>query len=267
MSNIIIDVVTKTIVETVYLTAVIIVIGFILGVLRNNSLKNFQRRFGSKSLMITGFIGVPIHELSHGLIALIFGHKITEIKLFQKPDANGTMGYVKHSYRKNNLYHEIGNFFIGIAPMFGGTISIIALMRFTIPISYFKLIKILEEGLKFRELNKEVFYNILISYKSFLRNIFLIENFKNPYFYLFLFLSICIASHISLSKADVKGSSKGLGVIFLLLLILNSIGFSNLISQVTIIKYNILMTSILILAVILSLITYVISIILLKLKI
>ncbi len=267
MSNIIIDVITKTILETVYLTAVMIVIGFFLGVLRSNSLKNFQRRFGSKSLMITGFIGVPIHELSHGLIALLFGHKITEVKLFQKPDANGTMGYVKHSYRKNNLYHEIGNFFIGIAPMFGGTISIIALMRFTIARSYFNLIEILEKGLKFEVLNKEVFYNILLLYRSFLKNIFLIENFKNPYFYLFLFLSICIASHISLSKADVKGASKGLGVIFLLLLILNAMGFSNLISEVIIIKYNILMTSILILAVVLSLITYVISVILLELKI
>lgn len=266
MSNIFINAITKSILETLYLTAVIIVIGFILGILRNNSLKNFQRCFGSKALMITGFIGVPIHELSHGLIALLFGHKITEVKLFQKPDLNGTMGYVKHSYRKNNLYQQVGNFFIGIAPMFGGTISIIALMRLIIPKSYFKLIEIFEQGLNFEVINKEVLDSIFYSYKSFLGNIFSVENFKNPYFYLFLFLSICIASHISLSKADIKGASRGLGVIFVLLLIVNAIGFSKFISEAIIIKYNILMTSTLILAVILSLITYVISVILLKLK-
>ncbi|MGO0807158.1 hypothetical protein ACTPEF_24675, partial [Clostridioides difficile] len=34
---------------------------------------------------------------------------------------DGILGYVSHSYKKDNLYQSIGNFFIGIAPIIGGT--------------------------------------------------------------------------------------------------------------------------------------------------
>ena len=84
-----IELLLKTCIETVYLTGMIILVGLLLGILRNNSIRNFQRSFGSKALMVTGFIGVPIHELSHAIFALLFGHKVNEIKLLQKPDEMG----------------------------------------------------------------------------------------------------------------------------------------------------------------------------------
>jgi hypothetical protein len=62
--------------------------------------------------MVTGVVGVPIHELSHATFALIFGHKIKSIKLFQKPDENEVMGYVQHSYNQGSIYQQAGNFFI-----------------------------------------------------------------------------------------------------------------------------------------------------------
>ena len=123
----IIEVLIRTCIETFYLVGMIVILGLILGVLRNNAIKNFQRSFGLKAVMITGIIGVPIHEISHAILALIFRHRITKVKLIQKPDPSGLMGYVKHSYNPNSLYQRIGNFFIGIAPLFGGGISIIVL--------------------------------------------------------------------------------------------------------------------------------------------
>ncbi|MDD7794201.1 hypothetical protein [Clostridium sp. 'White wine YQ'] len=257
--NIFIEIIIKTILETFYLTGTVILIGFLLGVLRNSTLRNFQRSFGSKALMITGFIGVPIHELSHAILAVFFRHRINSIKLLQKPDVNGVMGYVNHSYSKNSIYQQIGNFFIGIAPIFGGVFSIVALMHFVIPKSYNKLIGILESGLKVTTLNKSIVEGIINSYIGLFKNIFSLENFKNPYFYIFLFISICISSHISLSSADIKGASRGLTIIFAILLILNIFGLSKYISEINIIRYNILLTGVLLVAVILSIITYVIS--------
>lgn len=59
--------------------------------------------------------GIIIHELSHLVFAIIFGHKITSFKLFQLPDQNGTRGYVNSSYN-DSLYQKLGNCYVSIAP-------------------------------------------------------------------------------------------------------------------------------------------------------
>jgi hypothetical protein len=256
----------KPCIETLYLTGMIILIGLLLGILRNNSLRNFRRSFGSNAIMITGFIGVPIHELSHAIFALLFRHSITDIKLLQKPDESGTLGYVKHSYNPNSIYQQIGNFFIGIGPILGGVISLIVLMKVLLPHSYAEFIKISNSNLNINNLNMNVVEGILNSYYKLIKTIFTYSNFKNPSFFLFLFLSICISSHISLSKADINGASKGLSVIFIIIFILNMFGLTNYISMSSMIKYNVVLTSFLIVALLFSIITNVLSRILLILK-
>ena len=58
---------------------------------------------------------VPIHELSHLVMAVIFGHKINKVVLFQLN--NTTSGYVEHSWNKKSLYQSFGTFFIASAPL------------------------------------------------------------------------------------------------------------------------------------------------------
>lgn len=261
-----IQLLAKSFIETVYISGMIILVGLLLGVLRNSSIRNFQRSFGSKALMITGLIGVPIHELSHAFFAVLFGHKVDKIKLLQKPDKNGVMGYVQHSYNQGSIYQQVGNFFIGIAPIFGGIFSIIALMRFTIPQAYNKFVYILSESLNITALNKGTMEGIINSYRELVKIIFSLKNFENPYFYLFLFISICISSHISLSYADIKGASRGLGVIFLIVVILNALNLSKYMFAVDLIKYNVLLTGVLIIAVILSAITFLLSLVFTAIK-
>lgn len=252
-------IILKPVIETLYLTGMIILIGFILGILRDNSLRNFRRSFGPNAVMITGFIGVPIHELSHAIFALLFRHSITDIKLLQKPDQSGTLGYVKHSYNPNSIYQQIGNFFIGIGPILGGLTSLILLMRVLLPYSYTEFTQIAISNLNVTNLNIDIVEGILNSYVDLIKTIFTYSNLKNPSFFLFLFLSICISSHISLSKADIKGASKGLGVLFALIFILNMFGLTNYISIVSIIKYNVVLTGFLIVALLFSIITYILS--------
>lgn len=260
--NFLIELLFRTLIETIYLVGTVILIGFILGVLRSSTIKNFQRSFGSRAVMITGFIGVPVHEISHGLLAGLFGHKITKVKLLQRPDENGVMGYVRHSYNPKSIYQQVGNFFIGIAPIFGGALSIIAIMRLVSLEAYNKLVNILVGSLYITTINKNTLEGILDSYLGLLKVIFSIDNFKNPYFYIFLFIAICISSHISLSTADIKGASRGLGVIFIFVLIVNFLDLSYFISPIDLIRYNVLITGILITAVILSIVSFLISLIL-----
>ncbi|MEZ8733733.1 hypothetical protein [Vibrio sp. 10N.239.312.D08] len=78
---------------------------------------------GHSSLVIAlGSIGTPIHEIGHAITAVLFGHKVLKVELFN-PKPNGQLGVVHHSYDPSKFYHRIGCFFIGIAPIFSGLIA------------------------------------------------------------------------------------------------------------------------------------------------
>lgn len=239
------NILLRTLVDLCWFIGVIVIIGLVLGFLRNKSMNNYMKKFGRKAIYITGIIGVPIHELSHLIMAKIFGHKIIEVKFFQVNDSDGKLGYVNHSYNPKNIYHQIGNFFIGIAPIICGSALIILLLKIFVPASL--------------EYTKD-----LLSFNGlfiFLKNIFSLPNFKRPEFYLFLYLVFSICSHISLSKADIKGAFIGVIFIFLILLIFNMLNF-NLLSYFNMVKYNLILTNVLIISVIFSSINLLISFIL-----
>lgn len=82
-----------------------------------------EKILGGKIIYLSAWLGTPIHELSHAFFCLIFGHKIKQIVLFN-PDKRGTLGYVTHSYNNHNVWQVMGNFFIGIAPLFGGLLGL-----------------------------------------------------------------------------------------------------------------------------------------------
>ena len=139
-------------------------------------------------------------------------------------------------------------------------------MRILIPKAYSSFIHILARGSGITELNKITIEEIINSYMGLLKVIFSLKNFENPYFYIFLFVAICISSHISLSSADIKGAFRGLLMIFLILLALNILKLSKYIPIIDLVRYNILITGLLVVALILSTITFLISIILTILK-
>lgn len=249
-------------VDTLYITGMIILVGFILGFLREHSMANFQRSFGWKAVALTAFIGVPIHEMSHAIFCFIFRHKIKKVVLLQKRDASGTLGYVTHSYNPNSIYQQAGNFFIGIAPIFGGITTLLVLMHFIIPGAYNEFITISMNNLNITDISTINFNGIFTSYLDLIKIIFSFKNFSNPYFILFLFLAICISAHISLSSADIKGASKGLFILFLIILVLNVLGFSKFNIAENILKYNLILMGFLMVALIFSSITYLLSLIL-----
>jgi hypothetical protein len=261
-----IKLIVKTMIDTLYMTGMIILVGFILGFLRERSIANFQKVFGWKAIAITAIIGVPIHEISHAIFCFIFGHKIIKIVLLQKRDENGVLGYVNHSYNPKSVYQQTGNFFIGIAPILGGVASIVALMRIIIPKTYNQFITISMNNLDISKLDGAAINGVLNSYINLITSIFSIKNFNNLYFIVFLFLVICISSHISLSSADIKGAYKGLVIIFLLIAVINFLGLSKFVMNESILKYNIVLTGFLIVALIFSSITYIVSLLLSLIK-
>ena len=222
---------SKTFIDLFRLFGNIIIFGFILYLLSSMTRRIFAKTLGAKTeLYITGWIGTPIHELSHALFCIIFNHKISDIKLFTTK--SDTIGYVLHSYDSRSWYQQIGNFFIGVGPIIMGTLIVYFLFLllapelkeniFSVKIDYNKsagILNMIYSGIS------NIFISILNIFSNIIKNIMVSQSYKNIGFWIFIYLSISIASHMELSPADISHAWKGMLVIFAVSLIFNTLLF------------------------------------------
>ena len=181
-------------------------------------------RSAPKILLATGIVGTPIHELSHALMCLIFGHKIVEMKLYQPDSDDGTLGYVQHSYNKKNLYHQIGNFFIGIAPILCGSGVLLLLMYLLIPDTCSDVMMELRYiDVSYGLLDPSTYGAYLSVFWEFISAIFSPDNLGDIRWWIYIVLAIMISGHMELSPADIKGSAVGLVFLSTLLLVVDAI--------------------------------------------
>jgi hypothetical protein len=175
-------------------------------------------------LGLFGWLGTIIHELGHAIFCLIFGHKISEMKLFDPDPETGTLGYVKHSYNSKNIYQLVGNFFIGIGPILLGT-AVIFLLAFW-------LLRLNPPNLNNGFSNIALDLNTWDTFKTLLQTFWnsssnlLGEVFSRPHlssweWYVFIYLAFAIGSSITLSPPDIKAAFSGFGIILILIFIIN----------------------------------------------
>jgi len=188
---------------------------FLLSKISDLTLTNYYSAVGWKGILWTAWIGTPIHELSHAIMAKLFGHKVTKISLFRPHGTNGTLGYVDHTYDRKNFFHQIGVFFVGIAPLISGSIALIALTYWLLPNGKEIIKTIFLNNLSWQELP-----NFLIATG---KQIFSYQNFSQPIFPLFLYLSFAVASHMSPSRSDMRGFWQGLAFVVVITMIIDAI--------------------------------------------
>lgn len=166
----------------------------------------FYSNFGGRGrtvCYVTGFIGTPVHECSHALMCLIFGHKITEIKFFSFDSTDGVLGYVRHSYNRKSLYQRIGNLFIGVAPVVVGALILAGLLYLLLPQLFSKV---------WAELSS---VNFLTDTGGSFRHIWrafvgMFSYMGTWQFWVFVLIGSLIALHMTLSRADISGALSGL---------------------------------------------------------
>ncbi|WP_251545794.1 hypothetical protein [Limosilactobacillus caecicola] len=150
--------------------------------------------------ILLGGLGVIIHELSHLIMALLFGHRIQSFSLLHIPNAydpyDTGLGYVNHVWDDHNFYQKMGNVMIGIAPVIGCTTVMVLSTRWLVPDFYNQWLAL--TGAAPVENRPLVWWQLLV--------------------WLILMVNISVGG-FDLSRADLQNSRQGLVVLLLLLVI------------------------------------------------
>jgi len=176
-------------------------------------------------LYVFGWLGTSVHELGHAIFAIVFAHKISEIKLFT-PGSGKSLGHVKHSYKAGNPYQTIGNFFIGIGPILLGALLLWLVTWLLFDLNVIKIAdkhdisinhRIFTDFGLIKELAAGIYSGILDIWQIIVAN-------HGDYWWkvvLFAYLFYSIGSSVTLSTSDIKGAFRGFIYFVILLLIFN----------------------------------------------
>lgn len=267
LKDFLINYVSTVFIQILLLFGPIFLFGLLIFYINRGSIRMLARSIGARpAIILTGFIGVPIHELGHAFFCLVFFHKIKRIRLF---DPNGlySIGSVEHYYSAGNWWQVIGNYFIGTGPIIFGSFVIALMINYLVPggRDYFEsLLTIIQSN----------GIDLLGLLRSFLDNFELVVNmvFMNSYktwqFWVFLFISMNISIHMTLSPPDIKGAMQGFSKLLVAILVFNFayvwafffITFNNII--VYIFFYNCILIMSLIFSLVALIIIFIVNIVL-----
>lgn len=222
----VIELLSNTMLQLLSIFGVFIVFGLILYVLSRYTRRLFANILGVKSdIYFTGWLGTPIHELGHAFFCIPFFHKIKEIKLYCPNSEEGTLGYVNHAYNPRNPWHQIGNFFIALGPILFGSLVIYLLVCFLLPDNQqlLTLINVSSGSMTSWSGFFALMMQTLLSFLQLIPALFTETNLYHWQFWLFLYICICVSSHMELSLPDLSGLKTGFLAIIIILLILNAI--------------------------------------------
>ncbi len=205
-----------------------IVLALVMNFLARKNEALGYRIFGQKVyLYVFGWLGTAVHELGHALFALLFAHKISELKLFS-PGSGKSLGHVKHSYKKGDPYQTIGNFFIGIGPILLGTILLFLFTWLLFGLNIFKVAEkhnaglIPDDFLNIEKL-KTFAYSIAKGVWDCMDSILTGPEANWWKLVLFFYFFYSVSSSITLSSSDVKGAFRGFLYFAVLLFFFNVI--------------------------------------------
>ena len=183
-----------------------------------------NRVLGGAAYALFGWPGTAVHETGHALLCLLFGHRVTGIKLFDFAPRGGTRGHVRHTFDPANPWQQVGNFFIGIAPILFGTLVIAVAARWLLGAEAFaRMAEPLPQGVLPRSgaeglaLVRHVAGGAGAALAALLEP----HRFLDWRAWVFLYLTFTVGGSISLGGADLQGTLAGFGTLVLLVLIAN----------------------------------------------
>ncbi len=192
-----------------------------------NLVARLSVRFWGRNLFLYGFcwLGTSVHELSHAFFALVFGHKITEIVLFE-PNKDGTsLGHVNHTFNKKSIYNKTGNFFIGIGPVLssGIVLFLATLLILNHNISQHQSFRISPEIITNFSLLKQDTIAIKNTFYSFYNIVFTKNSSTWWKVVIYIYILYSIGSSMTLSSSDIASSFSGFLWVIIFFLLFNMV--------------------------------------------
>jgi len=169
--------------------------------------RRLVQRFGWRAALWTGWIGTPIHEASHVVLCWVFGHEIEAVALFEPDEKEGRLGYVRHSYHRHSWWQETGNWFIGIAPLLGGSLVLLLVTWGLYP----QWLSALSDAPIFTTPPPETTWaDQAVEFAQRLWSTATASvDLLSLRFWLYLYLVLCVTLHMAPSASDYRGGIKG----------------------------------------------------------
>lgn len=209
---------------------------FLLTLINRNTKQIIANTWGTTSQIYLGGLGIIIHETSHLVFALLFSHRVTNFKLLVMPwnfntNMDRTLGYVNHTWNKRNLFQNLGNAFIGTAPIWGCTAVLIGLTKLLNP-TWFQVAQTVSLNIRHYGLSLSILLNGFNSLRIPTTSIL-----SFSLFFIWIVVSINITiGGFDLSTADFKSAVAATVELYLilsvLLFILLYFGLSSFISSI-----------------------------------
>ena len=220
---------------------------------------------GRGIVLATSIVGTPVHELGHALMCLLFGHKITGMSLWQPASSDGTLGYVTHTYRRRNIYHILGNLFIGVGPVFSGLAVLMLALLLGFPATFTEYTTTATYMASEGEGGLRLFWEGLKMLAQMWREAVHSSDVPVWVKIITVFVILSVSQHISLSPADIRGSLSALplyaGLALLVTIVCSLLG-QNAMESVTsaLAKFSAYMTAFFVIVLVMALLQLLIAI-------
>jgi hypothetical protein len=160
----------------------------------------------------TGWLGVPVHELSHAAACLLTGRRIHAIRLFAPDPANNTMGSVVWEPGTGPIAW-LAALIVGVAPLAGGTVALYGLLR----LGAQSAVVPIPSDAALAATSVAQWWQVLVDLAGVATTASLAGwhagGTTRAATVLFWYLAACIAAHLTPSSADMRGTWRGLLVV------------------------------------------------------
>lgn len=172
--------------------------------------RQLSHHYGWKSLLVTGWLGTSLHEISHLALCKLFRLRVVDYKLYQPDTRTGTLGYVYFVQDKKGILGAISRFFVGTSPLLFG----MALLTFGL---YWVGWRPPQVELATAQTAWPVFGALSEGFVKGMYTLIRGGHLTNLKFWIWSYVCLAVGLHMAPSRADIKNTAWGWCCVILLL--------------------------------------------------